>query len=203
MYIATIDPNGLESCVARYAAPSSGSFSSGVLIVALAIFDASGHAGAASFCKPISSVVHACKPSAAAGFKATPSGNVTDSPLTEDSAKPVGFRLVSCGTCSSTVSPVGVLPACPSGVTFTLGVNGNWLHPSNPTGRSRLSLNVYSDGGVKTPSSVHESPSTEVCTGPVHAVGNVNNGGGVSWPEGAHGGFPSSGSRQFQPRAAS
>src|SRR6185312_5957579 len=111
MYMATSDPNGFEFCVARYAAPSNGFGSKGVLIFAVAIFAASGQVGGSGLCRPIASIEHACNPSAADGFNTTPCGRVTERPLTADSANPVGFKLVSCGTCSSTVNPVGVLPA--------------------------------------------------------------------------------------------
>src|SRR5665811_46226 len=171
MYKATSDPNGFAVCAPRYAAPSSAFGSSGVLILTVPTFDASGHDGAWSFCKPIWVSEQACNPSAAEGFNTTPSGSVTDRPLTVDSAKPPATRVVSWDTCSSTVSPVGVLPAVPSGVTLIDGLNGRRLQPSIAC--------IGSPGNVwKLPGCAHESASTLVCNAPVHDVGITSNGGG-------------------------
>src|SRR5262249_30504952 len=100
---------------------------------------------------------------------------------------------------SSTVNPVGVLAAWPSGVTVTLGVNGSRLQPSMPIGSPRLSLNVYSNGCTNAPSFSHESAVIVVRTGPVQEVGSVSSGGGVACSVGEHGNAFACGARQFQP----
>src|SRR5581483_11610547 len=158
-YIAIRLPNGLVSCVARYTAPVNGLGSSGVLIVTVPIFDASeqkftpssnGSCEAllpgnrsvnAAVCtpgpsstgpvKPTRPSEQACKPSAPAGLIAMPSGNVTAISFTSGSAKPAALVVFSCGLCTSTFKPVGVLAAVPSGVTTNDGSNGARLQPSN------------------------------------------------------------------------
>src|SRR6185437_5067793 len=202
-YRATRLPNGFAFCAARYAAPVSGFGNNGDSISSVPTFAASGHDGNASTDKATCSSLQAASPSAADGFSATPAGNVTVVSFTSASDSPSPFRLTSCGTCTPTVNPVGVLPACPSGATSIDGLNGSWLQPSIPTGRPRLSWKVYSKGEVKTPSSCHESASSVVCTGPVHDVGSASNGGGVACPKGLQGGWCSSGLMQFHPRTES
>src|SRR5580704_18372316 len=65
-YVATSDPNGFAFCSARYAEPSRGFGSSGVLIFTVPIFDASGHVGGSALCNANPSSLHACNPSAPA-----------------------------------------------------------------------------------------------------------------------------------------
>src|SRR5271166_2878544 len=93
-----------------------------------------------------------------------------------DSASPCGFNVSSWGTCTSTFTPVGVLPAVPSGATLIEGVNGSRLQPSSAC------VWALGSGVGKTmlPGSSHESASTLVCSGPVHEVGNDKNAGGLA-----------------------
>src|SRR5580704_1681597 len=172
MYIATSEPNGFVFCSARYADPSRGFGSSGVLIFTVPIFDASGHVGGSALCSAIPSSLHACNPSAPAGLIATPSGSATVVFFTSASESPSPFRLTACGTCTVTASPVGVLPACSSGVKLIDGSNGSRLQPSN------AGSGTVSGEDTKLPSFAQESASTLVCSGPVHEVGSAISGGG-------------------------
>src|ERR1039458_3973842 len=136
-YSAISEPNGLSSgpakfCgAARYTAPSSGSGSSGVLIVTVATFDASGHVGLLAFSRPICACEHACRPSAADGLSCTPAGSVTVVSFTSASASPAGFTVASWGTCRWTFNPVGVLPDVPSGCTSIDGLKSSLSQPDN------------------------------------------------------------------------
>src|SRR6202035_778211 len=174
-YNATRLPKGLAFCAARYISPVNGSGNSGELISAVATFDASGQDTGPSVLSATCASEQACRPSPAAGFNATPAGNVTVVSFTSASASPAAFKLKSCGTCTPTVKPVGVLPACPSGATLTVGPNGKRLQPSS-VGIGSVEENLW-----KLPASTHESASTEVCNElPLQAVGNVKNGGGCN-----------------------
>ena len=85
-----------------------------------------------------------------------------------------------------------------------LGVNGSWLQPSIPTGRPRLSLKVYPNGGVKTP--LHPRVPFDVRAAPARCTpsASVSSGGGGSCSVGVHAGAMSCcGLRQFQPRTES
>src|SRR5580693_350141 len=176
MYIATNEPKGFASCEAKYTAPTNSSGNTGVLMLTVPIREASGQDGPLSLSSAISLSAQEVNPSAAAGFKATPSGNATVVSFTLASDKPVATRLSSWGTCTFTVNPDGVLAASLSGATLMLGSNPNRLQPSKPSINAGLAV-----GKVKGVGSLlvgHESPSTDVSNGPVHDVGNVTRGGG-------------------------
>src|SRR5437879_5655142 len=71
----------------------------------------------------------ACRPWAAEGLTSTPRGSVTVVALTVASASPFAVSVGCWGTCTLTLSPVGVLPACVSGCALMDGVKGNRLQP--------------------------------------------------------------------------
>jgi len=131
-------------------APVRGCANKGLLISStVPIFDAPGHAAGSGvnrsvpasgpvLCTPVNPTCpseHASRPSAPEGFTCTPSGSVTVVPRSADSARPVATPVVSCGTCTATVTPVGELPASPSDATTIDGVNGSWLQPAKPAER--------------------------------------------------------------------
>ena len=68
IYNATRLPNGFASCVAKYAAPTNGSGSNGVLISTVPTFEDSGQVIAAGLSRPTCAVEHEDKPSAPAGL---------------------------------------------------------------------------------------------------------------------------------------
>src|SRR5580693_1639289 len=93
IYIATNEPKGFASCEAKYTAPTNSSGNTGVLMLTVPIREASGQDGPLSLSSAISLSEQEVNPSAAAGFKATPSGNVTVVSFTLASDKPLATKL--------------------------------------------------------------------------------------------------------------
>src|SRR6185437_5680792 len=183
-YRATRLPNGFAYCAARYASPVNAFGNNGLFISSVATFDASGQLDTESTDSAICASEHACSPSAAAGFKATPAGNVTVVSFTSAGTRPFGFKASSWGTWTPTVKPVGVLAACPSGATLIEGLNGSRLQPSI------VGIATKESNNWKLPATGHESASTSVWSGaPTQEVGIASSGGGWSAAVGSHGAF--------------
>jgi hypothetical protein len=98
---------------------------------------------------------------------AIPLGNVTDAFCRSDVANAVG-RSGACGTCTSTSNPAGESATDVSGCTLIDGLNANRSHPVIP--------GIVDDASTNEPGSSHASVAKVEVNGPVHDVGNVNNG---------------------------
>ena len=61
---------------------------------------------------------HAARPSAAEGLRSRPSGSATVMFFSSVGASPSAFSASSWGTCTSTVSPLGLLASCAVGLDF-------------------------------------------------------------------------------------
>ena len=120
----------------------------------LAIFDASGHDGLSAvnrsapgvLCSGRNPICASSTPAThppALGLICTPAGNATVVSLMSASPSPTGFTVDSCGTCTSTFKPVGVLPADPSGVTPIVGLKSSLSQPDKLRQRDTHRINVF------------------------------------------------------------
>src|SRR5262249_42850781 len=107
--------------------PSIGLSSNGVCRTTVPTFDVAGHSAGPGNPTRNCASVHACNPSAADGFNAIPSGNVTTAFFKSASPRPSG--LLFCGNLTCTATPVGLLAAVAVGATSMLGVNGTRSQP--------------------------------------------------------------------------
>src|SRR2546423_4768509 len=126
---------------------------------------------------------HACRPWAAEGLTSTPRGSVTVVALTVASASPFAVSVGCWGTCTLTLSPVGVLPACDSGCALIDGVNGSRLQPprvddSNCACFQRGSPVLMLPSARRPPGSAQASANRVELSGPLHEPGIVRNGAG-------------------------
>src|SRR5207245_1823892 len=120
--------------------------------------------------KPAAPSEHASSPFAADGLSRTPWGSVRVVAFTAAAASPLSDRVDSWFSFTSTVSPLGVLPACVPGITLNSKANGSASQPSS----GWVAASASEALSAKTPGALHESVRADAGRG-VHDVGSARN----------------------------